>query len=841
MPPPEASRHVREVPVSATQQDQPLALVTPAWKDTLLMAGLSGQEGLSQLFHYEFEFLVENTKLGSPLPFHKVVGEPLSARFLQGGGATGDPQETRHFSGICAEFNQSATDEHFTAFRAIVVPKLWLLTRRARSRIFQHVTVPQILEKVLKELLGGAGELKFQIEGKYEPRDYCVQYRETDFNFVSRLMEEEGIFYFFKHTANAHELVVTDTAKSHPEIRKATLITGSEGGLGKAGTAVVTSWLRRQELRTGRVTLWDHTFELPHKNLEAVSKSQQSVTSGRTTHELLLKSNSNLEVYDWPGEFAQRFDGVPPGGGDRAADVQKVFHDNERTTKLRMQQQASGAVSIFGGGTWAQIVAGCKLPIGTVTDDHRAKYAAAEGSYIVTQVTHFVAPGNPYRAGGGGLASYQNQFTAVPVDLPFRPPRVSPKPVVHGSQSAQVVGPPGEEIFTDKYGRVKVQFHWDREGKRNGESSCWIRVGMLWAGRNWGHVHIPRIGQEVLVDFLEGDPDQPIIVGNVYNPDQMPSDKLPDFKTRSHIKTNSTPGGDGYNAIRFEDKAGSEQVYVHAQKNLDQRVRNDSLERVGNNRHMRVGFYLTNDHHGDLGGETKKGNQYEEVAVDRHEKVHKDHFEQIGGSMQLLIGGGDGKGDLDVHVKNDQRELIDGNYDLHVQKAVHERIGKNLDFHVEGQTKELYDKNVDVHIAAERAQTIDGNDNLHVKGDTKQKTDGSLSLTLGQSYEEKTGQKHAVDAGTEIHLKAGMKVVIEAGMQLSLVGPGGFIDIGPAGVSISGTMVPINSGGAAGSGSGASPQTPKDAQDAEDPKDPQDAKPIKPTDADYWTTGKKSN
>jgi type VI secretion system secreted protein VgrG len=436
---------------------------------------------------------------------------------------------------------------------------------------------------------------------------------------------------------------------------------------------------------------------------------------------------------------------------------------------------------------------------------------------------------------------HPNHFVAVPAALPFRPARVSPKPIVHGSQSAQVVGPPGEEIFTDKYGRIKVQFHWDREGKRNAESSCWIRVGMLWAGRNWGHLHIPRIGQEVLVDFLEGDPDQPIVVGNVYNPDQMPSDKLPDHKTRSHIKSNSTPGGDGYNAVRFEDKAGKEQVYIHAQRNMDERVRNDSLERVGVDRHLRVGFHLPKDHQGDLSGETKKGNQYEEVAIDKHLKVHRDQYEHIGGSMELLIGGGDGKGNLDIHVKNDQKELIDGNYDMHTKKAVHEKIGGNLDLHVVGQTKELYDKNVDIHVQAERTKTIDGKENLHVKADQLEKVDGSVSLTIGKDYQEKTGAKDAVDAGQEIHLKAGMKVIIEAGMQLTLKGPGGFVDIGPSGVTIQGTMVLINSGGAAGSGSGSKPQAPKDAEKAEDPKDPKDAEPVKPKDADYWVTGKKSN
>jgi len=617
-------------------------------------------------------------------------------------------------------------------------------------------------------------------------------------------------------------LVVTDTSKSHPALRPATLITGTEANLAKAGTAVITSWLKRQELRTGKVTLWDHTFERAHEHLEYTAPSQLTSRAGRASHNLAIASNSGLEIYDWPGEYAQRFDGVNPGGFDNAADLKKIDQDKERTTKLRMQQQASGAVSAVGGGTWAQLVPGAKLTVHTVAEDRRAKFAAAEGEYVLTSVTHFIAPGNPYQSGGAAPASYQNHFVAVPFDLPYRPARVSPKPVVHGTQSAVVVGPPKEEIFTDKYGRIKVQFHWDREGKKDAESSCWIRVGTLWAGRNWGCLNIPRIGQEVLVDFLEGDPDQPIVVGSVYNPDQMPSDKLAENKTRSHIKSNSTPGGDGYNAIRFEDKAGKEQVFIHAQRNMDERVRKDSMERIGENRHLRVGFYLENDHKGDLTGETKKGSQYEEVAVDKHLKVHKDHFEHIGGSMQLLIGGGDGKGNLDSHVKNDQKELIDGNYDLQTKQAMKEKIGGTYDFHVGGAVTETLDSTLD----------------LHVKGDEKEKVDGSVSLTVGQSYQEKTGQKHAMEAGQEIHLKAGMKVILEAGMQITLKGPGGFVDIGPTGVTIQGTMVLINSGGAAGSGSGSSPAVPKDAQD---PVDPQDAKPEKPTNADSWTTGKKSN
>ena len=863
---------------STTQTNQPLALITAAWKDTLLMAGLSGQEGISQLFQFEFEFVVENEKLPSPLPFHKVVGEPLVARFLQGGNKEG-PAETRHFSGICAEFGQGATDEKFTAFRAVVVPKLWLLTRRARSRIFQQLTVPKILEKVLKELLGGEGELSFQLEGVYEPRDYCVQYRETDFNFVSRLMEEEGIFYFFKHTQKGHELVVSDTAKSYPALRPAYLVTGTVAShSAKVGTAVITSWLKRQELRTGKVTLRDHTFELPHKNLESVSPTQGSTKAGKAPHELSLKANSALEIYDWPGEYAQRFDGIAPGGGDRKADVDKVFDDNKRTAKLRMEQQASGAVSVVGGGTWAQLLPGSKMAVETVSGDHRAKFASAEGAYLLTSVTHFIAPGNPYRSGQSAPASYQNQFVAVPFDLPYRPARVSPKPVVHGSQSAVVVGPIGEEIFTDKYGRVKVQFHWDREGKRDADSSCWIRVVHPSAGRAWGVVSIPRIGQEVIVDFLEGDPDQPIVVGCVFNPDQMPMYKLPQDKTKTYLRTNSSPGGVGYNALRFEDKAGEEQIYVHGQKNMDTRVRNDSKERIGNDRHMRVGFHLANDHKGDTSGESKTGTQYEEVAIDQHLKVHKNQDEHIGGDVKLLIGGGDGDGNLDVHVKKSMHELIDDTFDQHILKAVAISFDDTLDHTVAKDTKLTYESKLDVIVGAavqttysstydqtissaakqtygstldvmtsgQRTETVGSGYDLKVASDRIEDIGGSSDHTIGMNLQQKIGMKMAVDAGQEIHLKGGMKVVIEA-PTITLKGAGGFITIGPAGVAIQGTLVLINSGGAAIPGSGSAPKSPKAAKqsqaakNAKKAKDAKDAKPIKPIDADVSSTGAKSN
>ena len=310
-------------------------------------------------------------------------------------------------------------------------------------------------------------------------------------------------------------------------------------------------------------------------------------------------------------------------------------------------------------------------------------------TYAITSIEHTAIEPGAYETGEPADDDYSNTFTCIPDSVTFRPPRITAKPLIHGSQTAVVVGPPGEEIYPDKYGRVKVQFFWDREGKRDDKTSpAGSAACRAWPARTGEHVHIPRIGQEVVVSFLEGDPDRPLITGVVYNADQMPPYPLPDEKTKSYIKTNSSKGGDGFNEIRFEDKKDSEQIFIHAEK------------------------------------------------------------------------------DMDVIVKGEKKELI----------------GK------------------DSH--------------LHCKAARNEKIDGDQSLTVGGSQQEKVSQKHALEAGQEIHLKSDMKIVIEAGMQLSLKGPGGFIDIGPSGVAIQGTTVLINSGGAAGAGSGSSPTAPNDPDDS---------------------------
>ena len=741
-----------------TQAGRRLVVKTPLGTDVLLLNGFSGHEAISRPFSFQLQCIAENPK---KVPFEGLLGQKVTVEVSLPGGAK------RWINGVCLRVAQGGRGETFTSYVLDLVPSVYLLAKRTQSRIFQHKKIPDILKEVLAGL-----DVKWEIQGTFEPRDYCVQYRESDFAFASRLMEEEGIYYFFKHADGSHTMVVTN--ESQPDISpgKSNLIFDAVLG-GTREEDRVHSWEKMQELRSSKVKLWDHCFELPHKHLEAEDSILASVAAGKSAHKLQLAANAPLEIRDFPGAYAQRFDGINKGGGEQTDEIQKIFHDNLRTTKLRMQAEAAASILVHGASNCRQLVSGHKFTL--------ERHFEGDGSWVLYEIDHLATEAADVRSGSGGF-SYQNHFSCFPVALPFRPPRVTPIPTVRGTQTAVVVGPSGEEIYTDKYGRVRVQFHWDREGKNDTDSSCWVRVGQPIAGRRWGASFWPRIGQEVIVDFLEGDPDQPIIVGSVYNSDQMPPylGDGPDGKHKNDnkltgVKSNTTMGGEGFNEWRFDDTKGKEQVFLHAERNMDTLVKSDSMESVGGSKHLTVG--------GEKDG--KKWGDYKELIY-RDACLHnKGELSQIvGGAMWLTIGAeSEDPGDFQLVVKGDRGTLVE-----------------QLDL-------------------------------VHVKGDRHEKVDGGQSLKVGNDQKEMVGGNHALDAGGEIHLKAGTTLVIEAGVQLSLKVGGNFIDISPAGVSIVGTMVMINSGGAAGSGSGAS-----QASFA----DPNPATPHDPTGADNAKTGYKS-
>jgi type VI secretion system secreted protein VgrG len=780
-----------------TQDNRLMRLTTPLGKDVLLLVGFTGYESVSQLFHFDVDAVAEANQ---DIDFNGLLGQKVTVE------VTLPDAKKRFINGICARVTEGAQGDVFTAYQLHVVPKFWLLTQRSHSRIFQQLSVPDILKKVLDGL-----DFALEVQGTFSPRDYCVQYRETDFHFASRLMEEEGIYYFFKHTQDGHTLVLANTPQSHPDMPVASTIIyeGVEGG--NRNEDRVQVWAKTQEVRSGKYTLWDHHFELPHKHLEATKPIQKTVQVGKVTHKLDAGPNANLELYDFPGEYAERFDGVSRSGGDQPAELKKIFQDNVRTAGIRMEEEAVPAMTIQGAGDCRQFVAGHKFTL--------TRHGRGDGPYVLTAVDHNAYEGDDYRS-GGGTADYSNSFTCIPLGLPFRPPRTTPKPVIPGTQTAVVVGPKGEEIFTDKFGRVKVQFHWDREGKNDADSSCWVRVAQVWAGKRWGASFWPRIGQEVVVAFEEGDPDRPIIVGSVYNADQMPpylgggpDPKHPKDNKVSGIKSNTTPGGVGFNEWRFDDTKGKEQVFIHAEKDKDLRVKNDRRELIIHDTHLIVGS--------EKDGK-KAGDQRELVFKDRHQTIHGNHTEQVMGNVQYTVGHGDAD------------------------------AGGNVDIVIEKDKKELIEKNSHLHVKQSQMTAVDGTQSVLVGKDRKEEVKGALGLKIGKDLQEKVGgdhslnvaggqyvmvKSHALDAQQAVYINAGTTLILEAGTQISLVVGGNFIDISAAGVSIKGTMVLINSGGAAGSGE--SPVT-IDPQPPDAPADAVQASPTKPDEADDAKTGFKS-
>ncbi|SIO61747.1 type VI secretion system secreted protein VgrG [Singulisphaera sp. GP187] len=631
------------------QADRIMTVTTPLKKDALLMAGFSGHESISQLFEYRLELFATNDE---PIPFEMLLGQKAIVRLALEGN------KQRFFSGICNRVSQGARDNTFTAYHLDVVPQFWFLTKRAQSRIFQQVSVPQILQQVLAGL-----DVSYDLRGTYQPRDYCVQYRETDYNFACRLMEEEGIFFFFKHSANGHTLVVTDVSQACPELAGKARMTLGRSEEEVSGEELVLSWEKTQELRSGRYLLWDHSFELPHKHLEADKQIADSVMAGQVSHKLRIGNNDKLELYDYPGEYAQRFDGINPSGGDRAGDLQKIFDDNKRTVEIRMQEEAAASLSIQGEGTCRSFATGHTV----LLDNH----FNANGKYLITGIRHMARQSYNFRSSNESAEfSYRNSFTCMPFDLPYRPARKTPKPAVQGTQTAVVVGPAGEEIFTDKYGRVKVQFHWDRQGKNDNNSSCWIRVGTPWAGKNWGMIHIPRIGQEVIVDFQEGDPDQPIIIGSVYNAAMMPPYDLPANKTQSGVKTRSSLRGSeaNFNELRFEDKKGEEDVYFHAEKDFHRVVERDDDLKV----HRDQTVTIDRDR-------TEQVKRNEKVTVDNNRDVivsqgNDTHNVKMGNRAVKIDMGNDA---LTIKMGNQTTKLDLGKSETQALQSIELKVGQS--------------------------------------------------------------------------------------------------------------------------------------------------------------------
>ena len=717
----------------------------------LALSAFQGHEEVSRLFWFDLDLLSEKLDIDPT----KLVGHKVSfaVKF--------DDDSPRYFNGYVSQFSSGAVEDRQDSpddtrtlrhYHARVVPWLWFLTRRSNCRIFFNKSVPEIIEQVFNDAgFSGHWQSKLENEGSYPKREYCVQYRETDFNFVSRLMEEEGIFYCFTHDAQQHKLILGNSSQAWSDCKDVQLIRQKEAE-SITQFEFFSHWEHAYQVRSGKWSQTDYNFKESRTSLVKQEPTKFSVQAGEI-------DNSKYELFDYPG-----FLDTHGGNGD-------TIEDGTRLTKIRMEEEETGYNTVRSSSTYRSFGAGGRFTIG----EQRAPNETKGSKFVITSIQHVAHETTSYFTGGVPSRDYSNTFTCIPDDQEFRPARLTPKPVVHGAQTALVVGPSGEEIYCDEFGRVKVEFFWDRAGKSPSqpeERSCWVRVASNYAGKQWGFVALPRIGQEVVVEYLEGDPDRPLIVGSVYNDSQKLHYSLAEGadrdknKTKTYFVTNSSAGGEGYNELMFDDKKGSEQVFVHSERNMDVRVKNDSKERVIGNRHEIIG---------DEKDGSSSGSQYQLIHKDKHLHVKGDQVEKVEGNMQFYLGGGQsGDGSLDDYISGNKTQQVGKNYGLTIAGARAEKVGSDL----------------------------------------------SLNVTGSQNV--KVGMTSAMEAGQTIHIKAGMTLILEAGMQLSLKVGGTFIDIGPTGVSIVGTMVMINSGGAAGSGPGASPVDPAQAKQAA-PTDPDQA------------------
>ena len=592
--------------MAITQSNRNLAINTPLGTDKVLITSATVNEHLGRLSLIDVDLISDDPNLD----FSAVVGTNATIRL-----ELPDSKTPRFFNGFVSRFVQTDADQTGGRYRATLVPWLWFLTRTADCRIFQTMTVPDIVKKVFRD--HGFTDFKDSLSGSYHPWEYCVQYRETDFNFVSRLMEHEGIYYYFTHENGKHTLVLADAISAHNPFPGYESVSYKSGKAGVRDDETVSHWTLEQEVQPGSYSLNDFNFEKPKTSL--VAKSDITATHAQ----------ASFEIYDYPGEYGEQSEG---------SDYSKVRIE-ELHTQHEIVQGRANARGLTTGYTF------------TLTDSPRRDQ---NRKYLITSASYQLVA-DDYQGGGGSASGgdesefYSCAFTAIDATKPFRAARTTPKPLIQGPQTAIIVGPKGEEIHTDKYGRVKVQFHWDRYGKADENSSCWVRISQAaWAGKKYGALYIPRVGQEVIVEFLEGDPDLPIITGRVYNADSMPPYDLPGEKTKTTLKSNSSKGGGGFNELRFEDKKGSEQVFIHAERNFDDRIKADRLEWVGNERHLIV-----------------VKDQFEKVSGDKHQEVVGEHNQKIGETLSINAG-------QNIQEKTGQ------NYGLDAGQEIHLKAGANV-------------------------------------------------------------------------------------------------------------------------------------------------------------------
>jgi type VI secretion system secreted protein VgrG len=710
--------------VDAIAMKHPYLLKTALPESQLRLASFSARLGVSQLDEIELELvspkpdLAPEDLLGKPMEVACLLRDPA-----EGLGMTGK----RFVGGLCMRFGlgrplpSSSAASRLYAYSASVRPWLWFLTRTSDCRVFQEMTVPQIVEKVFADCPGA--DFEFKLVRTYRTRVYCVQYRESDYNFVARLLEDEGIWWYIEHTEGHQKVVLVDDVASLDPVPGALSLPYLPAGSSAFAPDLphIDHWSFSREVQTGRAALQSYDFERPSLSLLA-----ESVLT-------YAHAMSDFEHFDYEGESYLKADG-------------------EQRATNRVDEFAARHERLAGTTNAQTLACGHSFELERhPRDDQNVKH--------IVLSTRIEAQAGSLEGGGDGEATWRCSFTAAPASQPMRPARRTPKPFVQGPQTAVVVGPQGEEIFTDKYGRVKIQFHWDRYGQKNEKSSCWVRVSTPWAGKSFGFVQVPRIGQEVVVDFLEGDPDQPIITGRVYNAEQTVPWELPANATQTGVLTRSSKGGayGNANALRFEDKAGQEQVWLHAEKNQDIEVENDETHWVGHDRTKTIDHDETVHVKHDR-TETVGRHETITVGVNRTESVGSNETITIGANRTENVGANE-----TISIGSNRTVTVGGSETATVALQRTHAVGVNESIAIGAAQEVAIGGAQVVAVGAVQSISVGANQSNDIGGNRSLKVGGDQATEVGRGRSTKVGKDDALSIGKSLVIDAGDSVTIKTG------------------------------------------------------------------------------
>ena len=700
-------------------------------KGDFLVLGMTGHEHLGQMFEYQIELAGGLSVLNKPIKvdLHDLAGTIATLTMAA-------KEDKRYFNGYVTRINRGEKRGRYETYTMTLQPWLWFLTRTKTSRVFQEKSVKDIITEVFGDYAGVESDWRLVSASMYPKLDYCVQHNETDFDFVSRLMEEVGIYYFFEHDDGSHKMVLIDSMAKHKSRGDSSAISWSTS---MQSDATITTWHVQEEARAAKAIVSEYDYLAPTTKIEGTKLNSKAP-----------EKLGKMEWFEHPALVVQN---------SAKPDAQPATTPASDRAGVRMEELASLYASAAGRTNARDLGVGMTFKIDSVpepSDDDNGNYLMVSALYTLDFADHEAIDDLKDSRRREG---YRCDFIAMSMSSPnqYRSPRITLKPVIAGPQTALVVGASGNEVETDKHGRIKIKFFWDRDPKKDQTSSCWVRVVQPWAGKKYGMFALPRVGHEVVVQFLDGDPDRPLVTGSVYNNDNMVAWKMPDQATVSGLKTQSSKEGTDKlaNELRFDDKKGSEYIWFHAEKDFHRLVEHDAFDWVGNNESVKV-------------------------VMTRKEVIGENWFMDITKDVMHNMGK-----DLHVKVAGDIFYTGGATYQMKLEKDLNAKAGGDLGLDIGGKTQ------------------------IKTQGDiVLESSSGKLSLKAGSAGD-------LLAEGMTIKIKGATTVAIEGGTQVSLKAGGSFVDIGPSGVTIVGKMVMINSGGAAGSAGpalAASPTAPTEAK-----------------------------